>query len=201
MKRAPLSLKAQALALLARREHSRAELRTKLLAHARQRAAVDAEAARTRQARERHGNSAWEGQPFGDDPPSDPNPDSLVPAQAEDATAQAAAVDAVLDWLQAQRHQSDARFIESRLNSRAPRQGLARIRQEMARHGVTLDADTVQALRQTEVQRAREVWHKRFGRPPADATERARQMRFLAARGFSGDAVRKVLGGDTDDLP
>ena len=35
MKRAPLSLKAQALALLARREHSRAELRTKLLAHAR----------------------------------------------------------------------------------------------------------------------------------------------------------------------
>ena len=42
MKRPSLSLRGQALALLARREHSRAELRGKLLAHARKRAAWDA---------------------------------------------------------------------------------------------------------------------------------------------------------------
>ena len=45
MKRPPLSLKAQALALLARREHSRSELRGKLLAHARKRARAQAEEA------------------------------------------------------------------------------------------------------------------------------------------------------------
>ena len=46
MKRPPLSLKAQAFALLARREHSRVELRTKLLVHARKRALAAAEADR-----------------------------------------------------------------------------------------------------------------------------------------------------------
>jgi hypothetical protein len=81
-------------------------------------------------------------------------------------------VDEVLDWLQAQRYQSDERFVESRLNSRAPRLGLTRIRQELSRHGVELDSDTVRTLRQSEVRRAR-VWRKRFGQPPADLRERA----------------------------
>ncbi len=198
MKRAPLSLKAQALALLSRREHSRAELRTKLLAHARKRAAFEAEAA----APPSGWGSGWEGDPFGEAAEA-PSPSAPV---ADDRASRAAAteallaeVEAVLDWLQTQRYQSDERFIESRLNSRAPRQGLARLRQDLARHGVSLDAETVQTLRQTEVQRAREVWRKRFDHPPADAAERVRQMRFLAARGFSGDVVRKVLGGSADD--
>lgn len=162
MRRAPLSLRAQALALLGRREHSRAELRSKLLAHARRRA----EAA---------------------DTPEPPEPEALL-----------AEVEAVLDWLGEQRYQSDARFIESRVHARAPRLGQARIRQELARHGVELDADTAAELRRTEVERAREVWRKRFGEPPRDAAERARQMRFLAARGFGGDTVRRVLGGDDE---
>jgi len=35
-----------------------------------------------------------------------------------------------------------------------------------------------------------------------DAQERARQMRFLAARGFSGDVVRRVVrDGSPDDEP
>lgn len=189
MKRAPLSLKAQALALLARREHSRAELRTKLLAHAHKRAAHAAAAAT---APASGWGSGWEVDPFGESAACAPSGDS---AQEPDPDALAAEVDEVLDWLQAQRYQSDERFIESRLNSRAPRLGLSRIRQELSRHGVELDSETVRTLRQNEVQRAREVWRKRFGQPPADPRERARQMRFLAARGFSGEVVRQVLGG------
>ena len=189
MKRAPLSLKAQALALLARREHSRAELRTKLLAHAHKRAAHAAAAAT---APASGWGSGWEADPFGESAACASSGDS---AQEPDPDALAAEVDEVLDWLQAQRYQSDERFIESRLNSRAPRLGLSRIRQELSRHGVELDSETVRTLRQNEVQRAREVWRKRFGQPPADPRERARQMRFLAARGFSGEVVRQVLGG------
>lgn len=193
MKRAPLSLKAQALALLARREHSRAELRTKLLAHARKRAAHAAAEA----AAPGHWGSGWEGDPFGDSaaPATSPSPEDRVEV---DADALAAEVDEVLDWLQAQRYQSDERFIESRLNSRASRLGLTRIRQELARHGVELDQDTARTLRHSEVDRAREVWRKRFGQPPTDLRERARQMRFLAARGFSGEVVRQVLAGDVE---
>lgn len=195
MKRAPLSLKAQALALLARREHSRAELRTKLLAHARKRAAHAAAAAA---APASDWGSGWEVDPFGEPAACAPSDDSahvLVP----DLDALTAEVDEVLDWLQAQRYQSDERFIESRLNSRASRLGLSRIRQELSRHGVELDSEMVRTLRQSEVQRAREIWRKRFGQPPADLRERARQMRFLAARGFSGEVVRQVLGGGEDE--
>lgn len=191
MKRAPLSLKAQALALLARREHSRAELRTKLLAHARRHAAHAAAAAA---APASGWGSGWEVDPFGESAAGAPAGDSAH-APEPDPDTLSAEVDEILDWLQAQRYQSDERFIESRLNSRAPHLGLPRIRQELSRHGVELDSDTVRTLRQSEVQRAREIWRKRFGQPPTDLRERARQMRFLAARGFSGEVVRQVLGG------
>jgi regulatory protein len=50
-------------------------------------------------------------------------------------------------------------------------------------------------LRDSEQQRAQAVWARKFGQPPASAAERARQMRFLAGRGFSADVVRAVLRG------
>ena len=173
------SLKAQALALLARREYSRSELNTRLLAHARKRAAVAAQV-----------------------PPADPwdyEAAVVEPAEAPSAEALQAEVDAVLDWLAARQFQSDARFVENRVNARAARHGERRIRHELAQHGLALDADTAQQLRSSEVQRAREVWLKRFGSLATDAQERARQMRFLAARGFSAEAVRRVVGGRDPD--
>jgi regulatory protein len=33
----------------------------------------------------------------------------------------------------------------------------------------------------------------------ADAADRARQVRFLAGRGFSGAVIRKVVGGADDE--
>lgn len=180
MKRPPPSLKAQALALLARREHSRAELRGKLMSHARKRA--------------QWASQGLAATPLGGDDAA------AAPAEAFDAEAAGHEVDAVLDALQAAHHLSDARFAESRVNTRSPRQGLARIRQELARHGVELDADTAQTLRDSELARAREVWRRRYGgESPTDAAERARQMRFLASRGFAADVIRRVVGGRDDD--
>lgn len=188
MKRPPLSLKAQALALLARREHSRAELRGKLLAHARKRAQAQAAGAAREAA-------------LGPRGPWDPS-DESAPAAAEthDAEAAAAEVDTLLDALEAARHLSDARFAESRIHARAKRQGTARIKQELARHGVAMDPDTARQLRETELERARAVWRRKYGgEPPTEPAERARQMRFLAARGFAGDVVRRVVGGREDE--
>jgi regulatory protein len=43
------------------------------------------------------------------------------------------------------------------------------------------------------------VWARKFGgEPPPDAAARARQMRFLAGRGFSADVIRRVLQGSDD---
>ena len=74
---------------------------------------------------------------------------------------------------------------------------LARVLDELQAKG--LDAElvtqTVERLRTTELQRAREVWQRKFEAPPADAAERGRQARFLAARGFGGDVIRRVLSG------
>lgn len=47
----------------------------------------------------------------------------------------------------------------------------------------------------SELERAREVWRKKFAAPPADAAEKARQMRFLQGRGFSSGVIRQTLTG------
>jgi regulatory protein len=54
------------------------------------------------------------------------------------------------------------------------------------------------SMRETEVERAREVWRKKFGAPAEDAAGRAKQIRFLISRGFAAEAVRKVVQGEDD---
>jgi regulatory protein len=51
----------------------------------------------------------------------------------------------------------------------------------------------MEQLKATEEQRARALWQRRFGRAAADATERAKQMRFLAQRGFSAAVVLRIV--------
>lgn len=107
---------------------------------------------------------------------------------------------ALLDELEAKKLLSETRFVEVLARSRGERFGAARIRQELRSHQVADDLvrAAVDELRKTELARAREVWARRFGVAAADREERARQMRFLAGRGFSGDVIRKVVGGDDE---
>ena len=171
MARAPLSLKARAIGLLAQREHSRSELRRKLLRIEQQRARVTA----TR--------TAWafdDGRAASDDEPAPEAANSVV--------------EALLDTLAAAGYLDEARFVESRLHIRAGRFGAQRIQQELAQHGLRLDAEQQAALRATELERAREVWLRRFGSEPSrNSEERARQMRFLLARGFAPEVVHRLL--------
>jgi regulatory protein len=106
-----------------------------------------------------------------------------------------------LDELQAKGFINEDRVIESVLHRRAAKLGASRVRQELQAKGLDPEAvsQAVQNLHATEVARAREVWRKKFGTPPQDASERARQMRFLAARGFGGDTIRRVVSGGDDD--
>lgn len=108
-------------------------------------------------------------------------------------------VELVLDWLQANRYLCEQRFVESRVHARAARFGNLRIRQELAQHGVALGAEAAQQLKDSELARARDVWSRKFGQAAADAADRARQMRFLAGRGFSSDVIHRVVRGPNED--
>jgi regulatory protein len=104
-----------------------------------------------------------------------------------------------LDELQARDFINEGRVVESVVHRRASKLGVARVRQELAAKGLSGEAvaAAMEGLRETELSRAREVWRKKFGRPPEDAAEKAKQMRFLLTRGFAAEVVRCVVqGGD-----
>ncbi|MHB1200531.1 MAG: recombination regulator RecX [Polaromonas sp.] len=101
----------------------------------------------------------------------------------------------VLDALQAKDFINEARVAESVIHRRAARLGAARIRHELLNKGLSAElvAAAMARLKPNELERAREVWRKKFGEAAPDAAGRAKQMRFLAARGFGGDVIRKVV--------
>ncbi len=107
----------------------------------------------------------------------------------------------LLDDLEAKKLLSEARFVEVLARSRGERFGAARIKQELRAHGVQPDLvrSTVNDLVKSELERARAVWQRRFGAVAPDAAGRAKQLRFLAARGFSAEVVRKVVCGSPED--
>lgn len=142
------TLRERALRLLARREHSCAELARKLAPHA----------------------------------------------------ESAEAVEALLDELKRRDLLSDERYVEARLRARAARLGDARLAYELRTQGVCEElVDAALAASEDELSRAQRVWQRKFGDKAADATERARQMRFLLGRGFSGETIRRVVRGDFED--
>ena len=144
-----ISLHGRALAMLARREHTRAEMTRKL------------------------------------------SPHSESPEQVEQLLAALAA----RGWL------SEARFAESRANALARKFGSRKIEHDLRSRGVSAEVveQAVERALTQELENCRAAWQRKFGALPQDAAERGRQMRFLAGRGFSAEAVRQVLkAGDAD---
>jgi len=103
----------------------------------------------------------------------------------------------LLDDLARKKLLSDDRYADARAHSLARKFGVARIEHELRSKGVgaAAIARATGEARATEVGRARDAWRRRFGVPPADALEKAKQMRFLRGRGFSFEAIRQVIGG------
>jgi len=128
---------------------------------------------------------------------------------AADTPARQAELARTLDELAAKGLISEARVVESTLHARAGKLGAVRVLDELRRKGVggAALADAAETLRDTELERARAVWRKKFGGQPDAvagnrAAARAKQLRFLAARGFSGDIARQVVrGAEEPDMP
>lgn len=171
---AELSLRVRALRLLARRDHTQQELRTKLIAQL-----------KSAQTRARKAQAAQSG---ADASPQPPSAHAHTPDIAQE-------LDALMHWLHQRGYLNDERCAESLAHQRSARFGSARIAAELRQRGV--DAEIVRrtrdALRSDDFERALALWQRKFGTPAHDPKERARQLRFLAARGFDADIALRVL--------
>ncbi len=138
----PRSLAARGIAILSRREHSRKELREKLLTY------------------------------------------------EEDKEK----VEATLDEFEKKGFLSDERFAEALCRARSKRYGNFRLAIELREAGIASEIANraIEAL-PSEVERAQEIWERRFGTLPENDKDRQRQIRFFANRGFSFDSIRRVL--------
>ena len=144
-----IPLRDRALAMLARREHTRAEMTRKL------------------------------------------SPHCESPEQVEQ----------LLDALAARGWLSEARFAESRANTLARKFGSRKIEHDLRSRGVPAEVveQTLERALAQELENCRAAWQRKFGVLPQSAAERGRQMRFLTGRGFSAEAMRRVLkAGDAD---
>lgn len=104
----------------------------------------------------------------------------------------------LLDELEQARFLSNERFAESVVHRKAGRSGAALIRHELRSHALepALVEAQLAALRDTEVERARALWERRFGVPPESPQDRARQLRFLISRGFTAETAFRIVGGE-----
>ncbi len=173
-----------AVRCLARRDHSRQEMRDRLLRR---------DAATAARERAHAGADAQRGAHHCADRSADDPVDRDNDPGAR-AVAVAAAVDSVLDRLAAMGYLDDARMARSRAAARSNRHGLRRIQQDLSQRGISLDAPSRAALQQSEPERALALWQRRFGMPPVDLREQQRQIRFLLGRGFAADIVMRIVG-------
>jgi regulatory protein len=116
-------------------------------------------------------------------------------------------IERVLDELAAAGYLSDARYAQAVVAQRAGRFGKRAIVYALKERGIgAADAQTALApLAETdELADAQALWQRRFGAAPANDREKARQVRFLQARGYSLSTALRVLraagSGEGNDL-
>ena len=108
-------------------------------------------------------------------------------------------VDVVLEELVSRGWLSDARASTQLVQSKRSRFGVQRIAHELRQKGIPEDLIdcAMPELKVSELETAREVWQRKFGRIPVDEKEKAKQIRFLQSRGFSIDVIFKVMREST----
>lgn len=112
-------------------------------------------------------------------------------------------VDLVLDELIAQGYLSDARYARMTVAHKAGAFGRHRIAEELKSKGVA-HADIEAALAEAQLDdeaALRALWQRRFGRAPVDDRDKARQVRFLQARGFAVSAILRLLRDNAARAP
>ncbi len=113
-----------------------------------------------------------------------------------------AELEAVLDDLERRNWLSDARTAAQLIEYKRTRFGTRRIVHELRQKGIAEELISVSlpGLKEGELDAAREAWRKKFAELPQNDKEKARQIRFLQARGFSLEIIFRLLKlADTGD--
>ena len=106
-------------------------------------------------------------------------------------------VRAVLDTLAAEGLLSDARYASALVTQKAGNHSRRSIVETLKAKGVARE-DIDAAVGETDLDDEAALlalWQRRFGAAPANERDKARQVRFLQARGFALSAILKLLRG------
>ena len=110
-------------------------------------------------------------------------------------------IESVTAWCAAEGFLNEARYAESKARVLGNRYGARRVGATLKQKGVTADLveTAVIALKETDFDRAREIWLHKFGEPAADQNSRNKQVRYLQSRGFGFDVIKRVIKGEVSE--
>lgn len=108
-------------------------------------------------------------------------------------------VNQVIQKLKEKGYLSDIRFAESLRARKSEKFGSRRIAQELKQHQLDPEIlnEQLQKLKVSESERCFEIWQKKFGEVSLEPKEIAKQIRFLANKGFSQDLIMRIVKGKT----
>jgi regulatory protein len=92
---------------------------------------------------------------------------------------------------------SNERFAEGLARRKSDRYGSLKIVDELKQNGIDLETISrlKHQLKDTDAQRAWELWDRKFSKIAEDQKERAKQIRYLVSKGFPLDIVSKIISG------
>lgn len=118
----------------------------------------------------------------------------VVYAQNEDELKETIA------WLIEKDFLSEARFVESFVRQKSGKYGDKRILYELSQRDISSELlnHAKEILQESENERVRVVWQKKFGTLPKDFSEKKKQIQFLRQRGFSESSIYAVFKNKLD---
>src|SRR3569832_1734110 len=105
-------------------------------------------------------------------------------------------IESLLDEFEKRNWLSDQRFAESYFADNRARAGSIKFAYDLRHRGVPISIvdQLLSDNQESELERARDVWKKKFGTPPTNAAEKAKHMRFMQSRGFTTGVIREIIG-------
>jgi regulatory protein len=110
-------------------------------------------------------------------------------------TEDPAELEEVINDLERQGFFNEERFATIFAHMKGAKFGVMRVKQELAQHKLEpeLAQKVLSDLKVTELQRARDVWKRRFFDAPVSLEDKQKQQRFLMQRGFGNETIQKLF--------
>jgi regulatory protein len=110
-------------------------------------------------------------------------------------------IESVIAWCAAEGFFNETRYAESKARSLGSRYGARRVGATLRQKGVDEEvvATAMAQLKETDFDRARDMWQRKFGEVAANANDKNKQIRFLQSRGFGFDVIKRVIAGAGPD--